>query len=110
MTVARTAPNTKAFFAGAKDSSADAESDLPAFKLSPSEIEKLIAHRLKRERKVVAGLESLGAVSLDELVLTVYDDVAKQLIPWAKRTLLAHLLKLQRDERIQCNNELWELR
>ena len=75
-----------------------------------NEIEKLIAHRLKRERKVVAGLESLGAVSLDELVLTVYDDVAKQLIPCAKRTLLPHLLKLQRDERIQCNNDLSELR
>tara|TARA_B110000879_G_scaffold114378_1_gene152416 strand:- start:2638 stop:3393 length:756 start_codon:yes stop_codon:yes gene_type:complete len=74
------------------------------------EIEKLIAHRLKREKKVVAGLESLGAVSLDELVLTVYDDVAKQLIPWAKRTLLAHLLKLQQDERVQYNNGLWEMR
>jgi hypothetical protein len=73
------------------------------------EIEKLIAHRLKREKKVVAGLESLGAVSLDELVLTVYDDVAKQQIPWAKRTLLAHLLKLQQDERVQYNNGLWEM-
>jgi len=74
------------------------------------EIEKLIAHRLKRERKVVAGLESLGAVSVDELVLTVYDDVAEQLIPWAKRTLLAHLLKLQQDGRIHCKNDLWEMR
>ena len=74
------------------------------------EVEKLIAHRLKRERKVIVALESLGAVSLDELVLTVYDDVAKQLIPWAKRTLLAHLLKLQQDERVHCNNEIWETR
>ncbi len=74
------------------------------------EIEKLIAHRLKREQLVIEGLESLGAVSLDELVLTVYDDVAKQLIPWAKKTLLAHLLKLQQDERVHCNNKLWEIR
>lgn len=73
------------------------------------EIEKLIAHRLKREQKVVAGLERLGAVGLNELVLTVYDDVAEQLIPWAKRTLLAHLVKLQQDGRIRCQKDLWEL-
>lgn len=73
------------------------------------EIEKLIAHRLKREQKVIAGLESLGAVELDELVLTVYDDVAEQLIPWAKRTLLAHLVKLQREGRVQCESAIWEI-
>ncbi len=64
------------------------------------EIEYLIAHRLKREQKVVAGLEKLGECSIDELVLTVYDDVAEHLIPWAKKTLLAHLIKLERDGRI----------
>lgn len=74
------------------------------------EIEKLIAHRLRREQKVIAGLESLGAVSLDELVLTVYDDVPKQVIPLAKKMLLAHLLKLQQDERIRCSDELWGMR
>ncbi|GJM12895.1 MAG: MBL fold metallo-hydrolase [Pseudohongiella sp.] len=74
-----------------------------------AEIEKLIAHRLKRERKIIASLESLGAVSLDELVLTVYDDVAKQLIPWAKRTLLAHLIKLQQEGRVSCSDEVWKL-
>tara|TARA_B110000858_G_scaffold49124_1_gene56647 strand:+ start:19990 stop:20832 length:843 start_codon:yes stop_codon:yes gene_type:complete len=73
------------------------------------EIEKLIAHRLKREQKVLSGLKTLGAVNLDELVLTVYDDVAKQLIPWAKRTLLAHLLKLQQEGRISCDNDLWQI-
>lgn len=73
------------------------------------EIEKLIAHRLKREQKVVTNLEALGAVSLDELVLTVYDDVDKKLIPWAKRTLLAHLLKLQQEGRISCDHDLWEI-
>ncbi len=74
------------------------------------EIENLIAHRLKREEKVVAGLESLGAVSLDELVLTVYDDVAAQLIPWAKRTLMAHLIKLEQDGRVSYIDELWQIR
>lgn len=73
------------------------------------EIEKLIAHRLKREQKVITGLENLGAVNLDELVLTVYDDVAKQLISWAKRTLLAHLLKLQQEDRVSNDKDLWRI-
>ena len=56
------------------------------------EIERLIAHRLMREEKVMDGLEKLGECSIDELVLTVYDDVAEHLIPWAKKTMLAHLI------------------
>jgi len=75
-----------------------------------NEIEKLIAHRLKREEKVLAGLKKLGAVGLDELVLTVYDDVAQHLIPWAKRTMLAHLVKLEQEERIACENDVWQLK
>ncbi|NKB34231.1 MAG: MBL fold metallo-hydrolase [Pseudomonadales bacterium] len=73
------------------------------------EIKKLIAHRLMREEKVVAGLQKLGECSIDELVLTVYDDVAEHLIPWAKKTLLAHLIKLQRDERIVATEIGWKI-
>lgn len=75
-----------------------------------AEIQKLIAHRLKREQKVLAGLDSLGASSIDELVLRVYDDVATHLIPWAKKTLLAHLIKLKRDKKISQQNDLWQLK
>ncbi len=73
------------------------------------EIEKLIAHRLKREKKVLTALDGSGAISLDELVLTVYDDVAAHLIPWAKKTLLAHLIKLERDQKTQVKNGFWQL-
>ena len=73
------------------------------------EIEKLIAHRLKREAKVLAGLAELGECTVDELVLIVYDDVAEHLIPWAKRTMLAHLIKLQRDDRIVESQDRWRL-
>ena len=74
-----------------------------------TEIANLIAHRLKREAKILAGLKELGACGLDELVLTVYDDVAEHLIPWAKRTMLAHLVKLQRDEKVSESQDLWQL-
>lgn len=74
------------------------------------EIERLIAHRLSREEKVMAELSDLGAVSLDTLVLAVYDDVAAQLIPWAKKTLLAHLIKLEQDGRVGHADGLWRVR
>lgn len=73
------------------------------------EIDKLLAHRYKREEKVLAGLRSLGSCDLDTLVEAVYDDVAAHLIPWAKKTLLAHLYKLQQEGRATSEQELWRL-
>lgn len=73
------------------------------------EIDKLISHRFMREEKVVAGLEKLGECSVDELVLAVYDDVAEHLIPWAKKTMLAHLIKLERDKRVKNTEEHWKI-
>lgn len=77
------------------------------------EIRALISHRLKREEKVIAGLQVLGECDLDNLVVQVYDDVAAHLLPWAKKTLLAHLLKLD-DEgkaavRRDGDGEYWRL-
>ncbi len=40
-----------------------------------AEVEKLVRHRLMREAKVVSALTRLGSVSLDDLVVVVYDDV-----------------------------------
>lgn len=73
-----------------------------------AEIEKLIAHRLKREQKVLMALAGAEPVTLDELVLKVYDDVASHLIPWAKKTLMAHLIKLEDEGRIGSNDDRWE--
>jgi hypothetical protein len=69
----------------------------------------LISHRLRREQKVVDRLEKLGACHLDSLVLSVYDDVAEHLIIWAKKTLLAHLIKLQREGRVVLRDDNWHL-
>jgi glyoxylase-like metal-dependent hydrolase (beta-lactamase superfamily II) len=73
------------------------------------ELKALIAHRLRREGKVIAGLEKLGSCDISVLVTDVYDDVSEHLIPWAKKTLLAHLIKLQRDGRVVLFNDCWEL-
>ncbi len=72
-----------------------------------AEIEKLIAHRLKREQKVLNGIDELVSSTVDELVLEVYNDVAEHLIPWAKKTMLAHLIKLQRDGLLVNEGDNW---
>ena len=55
----------------------------------------LIAHRLKRE--ATAALRQAGPASLDALRARVYDDEPAALHAVARRSLLAHLLKLQGD-------------
>jgi glyoxylase-like metal-dependent hydrolase (beta-lactamase superfamily II) len=64
------------------------------------EISRLIAHRLKREAKVIERLRSAGRASIDKLVGSVYDDVDPRLHPIAKSSLLAHLLKLEQEGRV----------
>lgn len=61
------------------------------------ELEYLVAHRLKREAKVVEKLAGFDSANLDELVVPVYDDVDVSLHPVAQLSLWAHLLKLQKD-------------
>jgi glyoxylase-like metal-dependent hydrolase (beta-lactamase superfamily II) len=75
-----------------------------------AEVRKLIAHRLKREEKVVSALERQHPATLDELVPLAYDDVNERLFPIARRSLHAHLLKLERDGRASVVEERWTLR
>lgn len=63
------------------------------------EVRRLIAHRLKREAKVVGALARRNPASLDDLVPLAYDDVPERLYAPAKRSLHAHLIKLAREGR-----------
>ncbi|HEV3008451.1 MAG TPA: MBL fold metallo-hydrolase [Burkholderiales bacterium] len=58
------------------------------------ELRRLIAHRLNRERKVVAALERLEHPSIEEMLPLVYDDVPERIHRVAARSLTAHLEKL----------------
>jgi len=60
-------------------------------------IRQLIAHRFKREAKVLAAVRRSGGGTMDELVKLVYDDVDPVMHPVAKRSLFAHLEKLVAD-------------
>ena len=59
-------------------------------------LEKLIQHREWRENKIREVFPADGA-SIEQLVPLVYDDVAPEQWPWAQRSLLAHLLALQKS-------------
>ncbi|HSN71869.1 MAG TPA: MBL fold metallo-hydrolase [Steroidobacteraceae bacterium] len=61
------------------------------------EIARIIAHRLARERKVLASLREDGPQPLDQLLPRAYDDVPEQVHVWARQSLLAHLVKLADD-------------
>ncbi len=73
------------------------------------EIDRLIAHRFAREAKVLAALQHTGGGTLDELVEFAYDDVDRILYPVAKRSLLAHLLKLRDEGRAGDDGGRWML-
>jgi glyoxylase-like metal-dependent hydrolase (beta-lactamase superfamily II) len=74
------------------------------------EVRRLIAHRLKREQKVRDAFATKNPATLDELLPLVYDDVPQQIHPVARRSLHAHLLKLQRDQRVTETSGIWTAR
>jgi hypothetical protein len=52
-------------------------------------------------------LQSAGPVTAEELVPAVYDDVAPQRHAMALRSLTAHLIKLQSDQRAILEDSRW---
>jgi glyoxylase-like metal-dependent hydrolase (beta-lactamase superfamily II) len=70
----------------------------------------LIAHRLRREAKVLAALRALaadGPAALEAVLSIVYDDVSPDLHGVAQRSLLAHLLKLQAEGLARPHGAAW---
>jgi recombination protein RecT len=58
-------------------------------------IAKLKAHRLAREAKVRVAMQARPQGTLDDWVALAYDDVPQGIWPLAKRSLLAHVERLQ---------------
>jgi len=75
-----------------------------------AEARRLIAHRLQRERKVIDAFAANNPATLDELLPIVYSDTPQRLHPVARRSLHAHLLKLEREGRVWQQGERWKLR
>jgi glyoxylase-like metal-dependent hydrolase (beta-lactamase superfamily II) len=58
-------------------------------------IAHLKAHRLAREAKIARAMQAQPQGTMDDWVKTAYDDVPERLWPVAKRSLLAHVERIQ---------------
>lgn len=70
-------------------------------------IEAVLRHRERREAKVLRVLGQRGSGTAEELLAGVYDDVSPNLHRPARLTLLAHLLKLEREGRARRMDQVW---
>lgn len=70
-------------------------------------IDQVIAHRLRREAAVLAALVRLREASVDELLPVVYPGLDAELQRFARLSLLAHLIRLGRDQRAIEVGERW---
>ncbi|HEX9718362.1 MAG TPA: MBL fold metallo-hydrolase [Ramlibacter sp.] len=55
----------------------------------------LKAHRLKREAKIIAAMQARPDGALDDWVELAYDDTPQRMWPVAKRSLLAHVQRIE---------------
>ncbi|MBI3072711.1 MAG: MBL fold metallo-hydrolase [Deltaproteobacteria bacterium] len=69
-------------------------------------IDQVIRHRELREAQILAAIGD-GAWSLDDLTSAVYTDVPATMHRFAKVSLKAHLMKLERDGRATHDGEVW---
>jgi recombination protein RecT len=58
-------------------------------------IDRLKKHRLQREAKVLAVMQTQPEGSMEDWLAQVYDDVPQRMWPVAKRSLMAHVARLQ---------------
>lgn len=72
-------------------------------------IDRILAHRLARENKVIAALRAQPDATAEGLLPVVYDDVAEQRYPMALRSLFAHLYKLRHEGLAEEHGGQWRL-
>lgn len=71
-------------------------------------VHQYLEHRLQRERQVLSALEA-GRGTIDAMVEEIYRGLLPALVPMAKKSVLAHLLKLEREGRAARANDRWRL-
>lgn len=61
-----------------------------------------IRHRAMRETKILESMSAaIGVHSMDSILERAYDDVPKHVFPLARLSLEAHLIKLERDGKVE---------
>jgi glyoxylase-like metal-dependent hydrolase (beta-lactamase superfamily II)/8-oxo-dGTP pyrophosphatase MutT (NUDIX family) len=71
-------------------------------------IEGYISHRLEREQKILATLSG-GPRDVASIVARAYDDTPAHLHPVAEYSALAHLEKLEFENKVRSVDDVWEV-
>jgi glyoxylase-like metal-dependent hydrolase (beta-lactamase superfamily II) len=69
-------------------------------------IHHYVDHRAQRERQVLEALDA-GAATVDDFLPRIYPDLKPALEPMARETILAHLLKLESEDRVTRREDRW---
>ncbi|MEZ4360389.1 MAG: MBL fold metallo-hydrolase [Kofleriaceae bacterium] len=69
----------------------------------PAKLRAYRAHRLERERRILAALLARPGSTAEELLPVAYADTPAPFWPLARRSTLAHLAKLERDGLAACD-------
>ena len=81
----------------------------PAVEKPRQLVRGMIGHRRQRENQIVRLLGE-GLATIDAMVPRMYKGVDERLWPAAGRSVLAHLIDLERKGRVACAAEQWTLR
>lgn len=69
-------------------------------------LQRYLSHRAEREAQVVAGLRD-GVRTIDGLVAVIYQGLNPALVPMARESVLAHLMKLEEEGRARRIDDEW---
>jgi glyoxylase-like metal-dependent hydrolase (beta-lactamase superfamily II) len=71
-------------------------------------IDRYLTHRQHRENQVLNALEA-GRVNVEAIAAGIYAGVMPALLPMAEESVLAHLVKLEREGLVRREGDRWEL-
>jgi glyoxylase-like metal-dependent hydrolase (beta-lactamase superfamily II) len=71
-------------------------------------IDRYVEHRRQRETQVLDALTA-GANSVDAITDKIYPSLDTALVPMARESVLAHLHKLQAEQRVAVNGSRWSI-
>jgi len=74
----------------------------------PALINQYLEHRQQREQQVLSALDQ-GYDTIDAMVEEIYRGLSTALVPMARESVLAHLLKLERERRVRPTHDRWTL-
>jgi glyoxylase-like metal-dependent hydrolase (beta-lactamase superfamily II) len=81
----------------------------PVMENPESVLRGYIEHRREREEQIIDVLRKGGAAAPDAIVTSIYRGLKETLLPMARESVLAHLIKLEREGRAGRVEDAWHI-